>query len=325
MTAARSTQDENTRDREIVMTRVLAASRELVWEAMTKPEHVANWWGPRGFSTTIEKLDFRVGGIWKQVMHGPDGSNYPNEHVFQEINKPERIVFAHGGRREGGPGISSVATWTFEGLEAGKTRVTIRMVFPSAGEREFVVKEFGAIEGGKQTLERYDEHVAKMLIKPFIISREFNAPRQLVWKAWTEREHLMNWFGPHGCAVIHANMDIRPGGTLHYAIRMPDGKEMWGKFFYRELVPPHKIVLVNCFSDAAGGVTRHPLHAMWPLEMLTTTTLAESGGKTLLTIEWVPINATEEERQCFDSMRDGMTQGWTGTFKQLEEYLAKAA
>ena len=120
MTAARSTQDENTRDREIVMTRVLAASRELVWEAMTKPEHVANWWGPRGFSTTIEKLDFRVGGIWKQVMHGPDGSNYPNEHVFQEINKPERIVFAHGGRREGGPGYKFSGDLDFRGAGSWK-------------------------------------------------------------------------------------------------------------------------------------------------------------------------------------------------------------
>jgi len=149
-------------DREIVITRTVSAPRELVWEAMTNPKHVVNWWGPRGFSTTIEQMDFRVGGVWKQVMHGPDGANYPNEHVFTEIVKPERIVLSHSGRREGGPTVTSVKTWTFDVVDAGKTKVTIRMVFPSAEERDRVVKEFGAVEGGKQTLERLDEYLPKM-------------------------------------------------------------------------------------------------------------------------------------------------------------------
>ncbi len=152
----------STTDREIVITREFAAPRELVWEAMTNPKHVVNWWGPRGFSTTIETMDFRVGGIWKHVMRGPDGVNYPNHSVFKEIVTPECIVFSQGGRREGGPGVSFVSTWSFEKLAADKTRVTIRMVFPSASERDLVVKEFGAIEGGKQTLERLGEYLVKM-------------------------------------------------------------------------------------------------------------------------------------------------------------------
>jgi uncharacterized protein YndB with AHSA1/START domain len=95
-------------------------------------------------------------------MRGPDGANYPNHSVFQEIVKPERIVFQHGGKREGGPGVSFVSTWSFEKLAADKTRVSIRMVFPSATERDYVVKEFGAIEGGNQTLERLGEYLPKM-------------------------------------------------------------------------------------------------------------------------------------------------------------------
>ncbi len=149
-------------DREIVISREFNAPRELVWEAMTDPRHVVNWWGPRGFSTTIEKMDFRVGGVWKHVMRGPDGTNYPNVHIFKEIVKPERIVLSHEGRREGGPGAAFVATWTFEDLSADKTRVTMRGVFPSAADRDFVVKEFGALEGGKQTLERLGEYLPKM-------------------------------------------------------------------------------------------------------------------------------------------------------------------
>lgn len=162
MTAPKNNPAENTADREIVITREFSAPRELVWEAMTNPKHVVNWWGPRGFSTTIETMDFRVGGVWKHMMHGPDGVNYPNESIFKEIIVPDKIVFSHGGKRENGSNVSFVSTWTFEALAAGKTQVTIRMVFPSAAERDFVVKEFGAIEGGKQTLERLGEHLVKM-------------------------------------------------------------------------------------------------------------------------------------------------------------------
>jgi uncharacterized protein YndB with AHSA1/START domain len=105
-------------------------------------------------------MDVRPGGVWQHTMCGPDGVKYPNHSVFQEVVKPERIVYAHGGRRENGPGVNFVATWTFEPLSGEKTRVTLRMVFPSAAERDFVAKEFGAIEGAQQTFERLGEHLA---------------------------------------------------------------------------------------------------------------------------------------------------------------------
>jgi uncharacterized protein YndB with AHSA1/START domain len=163
--------ENDSADREIVITRIVNAPRELVWEAMTNPLHVIHWWGPRGFSTTIEEMDFRVGGVWKQVMHGPDGANYPNQHVFQEIVKPERLVYSHGGRREGGPSVTSVATWTFEVVDAGKTKVTVRMVFSTAQDRDRVVQEFGAVEGGKQTLERLAEYLPRMAEPSQVSSR----------------------------------------------------------------------------------------------------------------------------------------------------------
>jgi uncharacterized protein YndB with AHSA1/START domain len=122
--------------------------------------------GTARFSTTIEERDVRPGGEWKHVMRGPDGTNYPNKSVFREIVKPEHIVYQHGGKRENGPGVSFVSTWTFDSIETNKTKVTIRMVFPSATECDFVVKEFGAIEGGKQTLERLGEYLPKMNLVP---------------------------------------------------------------------------------------------------------------------------------------------------------------
>src|SRR6185369_5813416 len=103
-------------------------------------------------------------------------------------------------------------------------------------------------------------------IKPFSISYTFNAPQALVWKAWTDRDELMKWFGPKGFAMTTAKMDFRPGGSFHYCLRSPDGKEMWGKFVYREIEAPKRIVLVNSFSDEKGGLTRPPMSPTWPLE-----------------------------------------------------------
>lgn len=147
-------------EREIVISRVFDAPRELVWNAWTDPEQVVRWWGLRGFTTTIEEMDVRPGGVWRHTMHGPDGTNYPNKSVFTEVVEHERIVFSHGGGREGGPGANFTATWTFE-QQGAKTKLTMRMVFNSAQERDQVVKDFGAIEGGKQTLERLAEHLSR--------------------------------------------------------------------------------------------------------------------------------------------------------------------
>src|SRR6266850_53173 len=162
------------------------------------------------------------------------------------------------------------------------------------------------------------------MTKPFVITRTVAAPRDRVWKAWTEREQLLKWFGPKGFTMTTAKLDLRPGGNFHYCLRSQDGKEMWGKFVYRVIDAPGRIVLVNSFSDEKGGLTRHPFSATWPLEMLSTTTLAEQDGKTKITIEWSPLNHTDEERKTFETSRDGMKQGWTGTFEQLDAYLAKA-
>jgi uncharacterized protein YndB with AHSA1/START domain len=163
-------------------------------------------------------------------------------------------------------------------------------------------------------------------VKPFEISRVVDAPRDRVWQAWTETERLKQWWGPKGFVVTHCKVDLRPGGTMHYCLRMPDGKEMWGKFAYREIVKPERLVFVNSFSDPKGGVTRHPGHASWPLEMLSTILFEELGGKTKVTVQWVPADtSTEAERKTFDEGRDSMKMGWTGTFEQFADYLKKGA
>jgi uncharacterized protein YndB with AHSA1/START domain len=158
----------------------------------------------------------------------------------------------------------------------------------------------------------------------FVIQRGFKAPRAIVFDAFTNPERMKQWWGPKGFTVIASKMDLRPGGTYHYGMQAPDGAAMWGKFVYREIVRPERIVLVNSFSDEAGGLTRHPMSATWPLEMLSTFLFAEENGGTALTIKWSPLDADETERATFAGAHDGMRQGWTGTLDQLAEYLAKA-
>jgi len=161
--------------------------------------------------------------------------------------------------------------------------------------------------------------------KPFVISRVFNAPREMVFDAFTKPEEMKKWWGPKGFTVIASKMDLRAGGTYHYGMRAPDGTAMWGKFVYREIVRPERIVLVNSFSDENGGVTRHPMAPDWPLQMITTSTFEDlGGGKTKMTISSLAFEATEAEEAVFAANHNSMTQGWTGTLDQLDGYLAQA-
>jgi len=158
----------------------------------------------------------------------------------------------------------------------------------------------------------------------FVISRTFDAPRDLLWRVFTEPEHMKQWWGPKGFTVIASAMDLRPGGTYLYGLKSPDGHAMWGKFTYREIVPQERLVFINSFSDEKGGVTRHPMSPSWPLELLSTFTFEDAGaGKTKFTVRWAPHNASEEERKTFNAGRDSMNQGWGGTLDQLTVYLAK--
>jgi uncharacterized protein YndB with AHSA1/START domain len=145
--------------RELVTTRVFDAPRELVWTAWTDPKHLAQWWGPNGFTTTTSAYEFREGGVWRFVMHGPDGRDYQNRITFDEIAKPERIVYRHGGGDDVEP-VQFQTTVTFEELDR-KTRLTMRALFPSADERNRVIKEYGADKGAVQTLARLADYLAK--------------------------------------------------------------------------------------------------------------------------------------------------------------------
>src|SRR5713101_4948827 len=158
---------------------------------------------------------------------------------------------------------------------------------PAKKTKETNVAANSAVKAGSNAAER-----------DFVISRVFDAPRDLVWKAFTEPARMKHWWGPKGFTVIASKMDLRPGGTYHYGMKAPDGSAMWGKFVFREVAAPARMVFINSFSD-------------------------EAGGKTKLAIRWSPHNATTEEQKTFDASHDNMRQGWGGTLEQLTAYLAK--
>jgi uncharacterized protein YndB with AHSA1/START domain len=143
---------------DLVITRVLDAPRELVFAVWTDPERVPRWWGPRGFSTTIHEMDVRPGGVWRFIMHGPDGIDYKNKVVFHEVVKPERLVYSHGEDEDGAETFHVTATFADQD---GKTHLTLRALFATREERDRHL-DFGAIEGGNQTLDRLAEHLAAM-------------------------------------------------------------------------------------------------------------------------------------------------------------------
>jgi uncharacterized protein YndB with AHSA1/START domain len=158
----------------------------------------------------------------------------------------------------------------------------------------------------------------------FVISRVLDAPRDLVWKCFTDPEHMKAWWGPKGFTGVSSKMDFRPGGRYHYGLKSPDGMTMWGRMIYREIVPPEKIVFINSFSDEQGGISRHPMAPTWPIEMLSIFTFEEQpGGKTKFTVRWSPHNATAEEQKTFEEGHGSMNQGWSGTLDRLDVYLAK--
>lgn len=136
-------------EREIVVSRRIDAPRELVFEAFTEVRHLSQWWGPTGFRTTTHAFEFRVGGVWEFVMHGPDGTDYSEWITWTAIEPPHRITMIHGEHRDDPNAFESILTFAADG---DGTRIDMLTVFPTAELRDEAIDRHGAIEGGRQTL-----------------------------------------------------------------------------------------------------------------------------------------------------------------------------
>lgn len=151
---------DTTADREIVISRVIDAPPALVFEAFTAVRHLSSWWGPAGFTTTTRSFEFRVGGEWVFVMHGPDGTDYPEWITWTAIRPSERIEMLHGEHRDDPDAFESHLTFAPEG---GQTRIEMRTIFPTSELRDRAIEKHGALEGGRQTLAGLARYVAELV------------------------------------------------------------------------------------------------------------------------------------------------------------------
>jgi uncharacterized protein YndB with AHSA1/START domain len=152
----------------------------------------------------------------------------------------------------------------------------------------------------------------------FVIKQMFDAPGNLVFKAWTDPKKVSNWWGPNGFTMPVCTIDLRPGGIFHYCMRSPDGKDFWGKGVYREIIESEKLVYLDCFSDSEGNVVQPSDYGMspeWPTEIMVTITFSERGGKTEVTI-------TSGVSESF-AKQVGAQQGWNESLNRLSRYLVQ--
>ncbi len=305
---------------DILITRVFDAPRELVWKAWTQPGHVERWFGPRGFDTEAPELDLRVGGRSRYVMVGPDGKRYPCAGVFREIVPLERIVTTDEfGEDFQVPDMSKlpsgiVLTCLFEdaGDDPPRTRVTLRIAHPTLEDRR-KNEAMGVVDGWNSSFQCLDGYLAELLAggldeRRIVISRWLDAPRELVWRAWTERDRLMQWYCPSGFTVLFVENDLRVGGAWRSAMRGPDGSEYIHHGEYRRIDRPSRLVFTHSWE-------KNDLEP--PADTVATVTLTEKDGRTRMVFEQVGFATF----QSGESHRGG----WSGAFENLADCLAAAA
>ena len=291
-----------TTGRELVISRVLNAPRELVWEVWTNPEHIKHWWGPNGFTNTIFQMDVKPGGVWDFIMHGPDGTDYKNKSIYKEVIKPERLVYDHVS----GPKFQFSVTFT---EQSRKTLISIQMLFETAEERDNVVKVFKADEGLRQNISKLEGYLRKVSSeKEMSLTRLINAPREVVFKAWTDPEQLEKWWGPKDFTNPVCKIDPQPGGSIYIEMKAPDGivYPMNGEF--HEIVEPERIVFTSAALDKNGKQL---------FEVLNTVIFTEENGKTKLTLHAAVSNITDEGRPYLDGMNEGLNQ----SINRLDEFV----
>jgi uncharacterized protein YndB with AHSA1/START domain len=299
--AASATERERT---EIEVTRILDAPRDLVFEAWTDAERLSKWWGPEGFSVAECISDPRPGGSLRIVMRGPDGTDYPMTGTYREVLWPERLVIESTAVADDGtPLLEALQTVTFTDRD-GKTEITVRS--RATALVPIAIAMLGGMEAGlTQSLQCLDDVLTGAVERQIVVGRVYQAPRELVFRAFTEQDHLEQWWGPTGFTLTTHEMDVRPGGTWRFLMHGPDGVDYPNTVVYEEIAAPARLVY------------RHEDPAF-----RTTVTFDEFMGMTALTMRMV--FATAEERDAVDEKYHA-TQGTEQTLDRLGEHLAEVS
>jgi uncharacterized protein YndB with AHSA1/START domain len=296
-------------DREILMTRVFDAPSWLVFEALTVPEHVVNWWGPCRSKLVVCEIDFRIGGSWRYVLEFPNGVRSTFTGTFLEIAKPERLVCqeCYVEPSLGNPEWQTTLTLTEQN---GKTTLTSRVVHPSKEARDGHLNS-GMESGAKETFDRLSDLLADntRMEREIELVRIFDAPRELVYEAWTKPEHMTQWWGPGFFSNHSCKLDVRPGGEWEITMRSPDGQDFRCAGVYSEVVKPERLV----FTNDALGADGQPL-----LKGFTTVLLEAQGSKTKLTLKTRAVGLVP----FAPMMLRGMREGWVQSLDSLAKHLS---
>ncbi len=282
--------------RVLVVQRVFEAPPGALFEAWTDPEAIARWWGPRRLTSRVERLEARPGGAWRIVQRDEGGREYAFDGEFREVTAPRRLVYSQ--RFEGHEVENTVR---FRDVGGGRTEVLLVGRFASMGEREGAVgagMESGVAEG----LDRLAEALASG--REIVMTRVLPAPRDLVFRMWTEPEHVVRWWGPRGFTTAIQEMDVRPGGAWRFVMRAPDGTEHPNLVRYAEIAPPDRLAY-----DHAAPPFRHEV------------TFTPRGVATEVTVRMRFPSANDREAAV---RRFGALDGLAQTLGRLAEELAAA-
>lgn len=300
----------DTSDREIVVSRIYSAPRELVFSAWTDPKHLAQWWGPDGFTNTFSEFDMREGGRWTFIMRGPDGKDWPNQITFTKVIRPERLEFIHGtGLPDDRDQFETIVTFEAKG---NRTLLTMRTILQSKAARDFVVREVGAIEGGKQTLARLAGYVVERNLASsgspilFTVKRRFNFSAERLFDAWVQPEHVRKWlFATEGGNVTRCEFDARVGGSFVLVERRGDVDAYHGGEYF-EVKRPTRLVF-------SFGIDPE---------------LTDAG---LVEIDIVPhgsaceLTLRQTMHPKFAEYKEPSIKGWTKLLEKLDAELARTA
>ena len=302
MTNHHETTQAATPSKVLTITRLMDAPRELVFRAWTDAKHIAQWWGPEGFTVPECESDPRPGGSVKIVMRGPDGADYPMTGVYREIVAPERVVVEGNAiGPDGRPVLEVVNTATFVDRD-GKTEVTVRLRAVALVPEAAPMLE-GAPAGWNQSLQRLDDMVTGAAKRQIVLSRLVQAPRDLVFKVFTEEEHVGKWWGPTGFSVTIHEMDVRVGGAWRFMMHGPDGVDYPNDLVYEEVTPPARLSYRHQEPPFRATITFDDFIGMTALTMRLVFETADARDE------------TEEEKY-------GASQGGNQTLDRLGEYLA---
>lgn len=304
---------------DLIIERIIDAPRELVFKAWTDPKHLAQWWGPKGFTTPVCEIDVRPGGAIHLIMRAPYGVDLPMGGEFREVVEPERLVFTATALHDanGNPAFENLNIVTFEDKN-GKTRLTLTAYVKRLEKEpsEAATRALGGMnQGWNETLDRLADLANRLALssgtadREIVTTRVFDAPRELVFEVWTNPQHLEKWWGPNGFLTTVQQMEVKPGGVWRLVMHGPDGRDYNNKMVFLEVVKPERLVYK---TDPEKGIE--------PVNFEVTVTFADRGGKTEVVMRMVFPSAIARNHVV---EKYGALEGAKQTFDRLAQHLAE--